>query len=54
MKSLLASSALMVLALSMPAAGWASSEPAGQSWGVDTANISSTVKPGDDFYRYVN
>lgn len=23
-------------------------------WGVDTASMSTTVKPGDDFYRYVN
>ena len=24
------------------------------SWGVDTAGMSRTVRPGDDFYRYVN
>jgi endothelin-converting enzyme/putative endopeptidase len=24
------------------------------SWGVDTSGISRTIKPGDDFYRYVN
>ena len=24
------------------------------TWGVDTAGLSNTVKPGDDFYRYVN
>jgi hypothetical protein len=24
------------------------------SWGVDTAGLSRTVRPGDDFYRYVN
>jgi endothelin-converting enzyme/putative endopeptidase len=24
------------------------------AWGVDTANFSKTVRPGDDFYRYVN
>ena len=23
-------------------------------WGIDTAGMSKTVKPGDDFYRYVN
>jgi endothelin-converting enzyme/putative endopeptidase len=23
-------------------------------WGVDTAGLSKTVRPGDDFYRYVN
>lgn len=23
-------------------------------WGVDTKNLSRTVRPGDDFYRYVN
>lgn len=54
MKSLLASSALMVFALSMPAAAWASSEPSSESWGVDTASFSQSVRPGDDFYRYVN
>ncbi|WP_379920962.1 M13 family metallopeptidase [Erythrobacter sp. R86502] len=29
-------------------------EPAAADWGVDTASLSSTIKPGDDFYRYVN
>ncbi len=24
------------------------------SWGIETSNISSAVKPGDDFYQYVN
>lgn len=24
------------------------------AWGVDTAGLSRTVRPGDDFYRYVN
>jgi endothelin-converting enzyme/putative endopeptidase len=24
------------------------------AWGVDTAGLSQTVRPGDDFYRYVN
>jgi putative endopeptidase len=24
------------------------------AWGVDTAGMSKTIKPGDDFYRYVN
>jgi len=23
-------------------------------WGIDTAGVSKTVRPGDDFYRYVN
>lgn len=54
MKALLASSALMVFALSMPAAAWASSAPTSESWGVDTASFSQSVRPGDDFYRYVN
>ncbi len=24
------------------------------AWGVDTASLSGTIRPGDDFYRYVN
>ena len=28
--------------------------PALGTWGVDVANIDKSVKPGDDFYRYVN
>lgn len=28
--------------------------PAMANWGVDPAGISRTVRPGDDFYRYVN
>ena len=24
------------------------------SWGVDTSGLSKTIRPGDDFYRYVN
>ena len=24
------------------------------TWGVDTAGLSKTVRPGDDFYTYVN
>jgi len=29
-------------------------KPALGAWGVDLSNIDSAVKPGDDFYRYVN
>jgi len=54
MKALLASSALIVLAWSIPTASLAAPEPASASWGVDPRNFSATVRPGDDFYRYVN
>lgn len=54
MKALLASSALIVLAWSSPTASLAAAEPAAAHWGVDTSNFSATVRPGDDFYRYVN
>ena len=44
------------LALGIPAAG-AQTPPqtaAIGTWGVDTQGLSRTVKPGDEFYRYVN
>lgn len=30
------------------------SKPVLGTWGVETQNISTTLRPGDDFYRYVN
>ncbi|HEU4652142.1 MAG TPA: M13 family metallopeptidase, partial [Croceibacterium sp.] len=51
------------LALAMPAAAQASPSPEEASvlpvmefgtWGVDPALLDSTVKPGDDFFAYVN
>jgi putative endopeptidase len=57
MKSLLlASVAATLLALS-PAAAAESTAPqkaAIGDWGVDTKGLSKTIKPGDDFYRFVN
>jgi putative endopeptidase len=32
----------------------AADRPALGAWGVETRHISGTVRPGDDFYRYVN
>ena len=44
---------LAVMLASM--AGPASAQPAATgAWGVDLTQMSSTIKPGDDFYRYVN
>jgi putative endopeptidase len=44
------------VALSWAPQGFAQSAPKAQigQWGVDTSGMSKTVKPGDDFYRYVN
>jgi putative endopeptidase len=35
------------------AATWASAAPEYGTWGLDTATLDLSVKPGDDFYRYV-
>ena len=43
-----------LLVFAAPASVTAQPGNAGASWGVDTRNLSSTVRPGDDFYRYVN
>lgn len=44
--------------LLMPPVVRASPDPAATpgepGWGVDTAALSATIRPGDDFYRYVN
>ncbi len=49
---------LFALTLTFCMAPWALAAPAAQAaigqWGVDTAGLSTTVRPGDDFYRYVN
>jgi predicted metalloendopeptidase len=37
-----------------PAAGATADKAALGSWGIDLANMDKSVKPGDDFYRYVN
>jgi endothelin-converting enzyme/putative endopeptidase len=53
-KLLLAGVATAVLAL-LPLQGALADEKAAiGAWGVDTAGLSRTVRPGDDFYRYVN
>lgn len=49
---------LFVLTLTFCMGPWALAAPAAKAaigqWGVDTAGLSTTVQPGDDFYRYVN
>jgi endothelin-converting enzyme/putative endopeptidase len=57
MKSILFLGAAVVLGLSAPAlaADSPGKPPAAiGAWGVDTGGLSKTVRPGDDFYRYVN
>lgn len=38
----------------LPGAALAAEKPVLGAWGIETQHISRTVKPGDDFYRYVN
>lgn len=52
MKHLLHATAAIALLIAAPAI--AQTAPAIGAWGVDTASFSKTVKPGDDFYTYVN
>ncbi|MBL8771181.1 MAG: M13 family metallopeptidase [Phenylobacterium sp.] len=48
--------AVFAVALAAAQAGPAPAQPrpATGAWGVDLAGLSQTVRPGDDFYRYVN
>jgi len=50
----LAGIAAAVLALLPVQRALADDKAAIGAWGVDTAGMSRTVRPGDDFYRYVN
>ena len=57
MRPLLVSASAIALLLLPVTGGNARSEPAAPApadWGVDTAALSATIRPGDDFYRYVN
>lgn len=57
MRALFVSASAMALLLLPASPGIARSEPAtpeAAGWGVDTALLSPTIRPGDDFYRYVN
>jgi len=57
MKRILTSSVVTVLAAMALQPAAALAEPlkaAIGEWGIDTAGLSQTVRPGDDFYRYVN
>ncbi|MDG1418945.1 MAG: M13 family metallopeptidase [Maricaulis sp.] len=64
-KYLLSGACIALLAACNPAAETGSSDQATMTsdapqdaqlgdWGIETANISETVSPGDDFFRYVN
>lgn len=60
MKSILLTGVVFALFAVSPTPAFAAdgeaSPPKAQigEWGVDTSNISKTVRPGDDFYRHVN
>ena len=60
MRHLLLAGIATMLMVASPSAAWETPDSAAPakaqigSWGVDTAGISKTVRPGDDFYRYVN
>jgi predicted metalloendopeptidase len=57
MKRIIGSSAVVALAVLawQPAATGAEPPRAAiGEWGIETAGMSKTVRPGDDFYRYVN
>jgi endothelin-converting enzyme/putative endopeptidase len=55
MKSLLLTSlAAATLALAPLQAAETAQKAAIGTWGVDTAGLSKTLRPGDDFYRYTN
>ena len=59
MKSLLLTSVATALLTLAPVYAANAAEPAAPQkaaigdWGVDTKGLSKTVKPGNDFYRYV-
>lgn len=50
----LKTTALLLVMLPWPAGAQERPRPEIGAWGVDTAGMSSTVRAGDDFYRYVN
>jgi endothelin-converting enzyme/putative endopeptidase len=53
-RNLCASLLLLPLTFATRRAFAATGIPAGSEWGVDLSNISPAIKPGDDFYEYVN
>jgi endothelin-converting enzyme/putative endopeptidase len=46
--------ALLVVGPTIIQTAFAAEKPVLGAWGVETQQISSTLRPGDDFYRYVN
>jgi endothelin-converting enzyme/putative endopeptidase len=54
MRSLLVSVSAAALLLLPATAGIAQSRIEAAAWGVDPDGLSQTVRPGEDFYRYVN
>jgi endothelin-converting enzyme/putative endopeptidase len=53
LRVMLCAATALVALLPAPAV-WASDKAGIGTWGVDTAALSKTVRPADDFYRYVN
>lgn len=57
MNALLRTMSALTLTLTLCLAPGAQAAPGSAAigrWGVDTAGLSTTIRPGDDFYRYVN
>ena len=41
-------------AATAPVAAAAPAKPENGAWGIDLSNMDTAIKPGDDFYSYVN
>ena len=54
MRATLIACAMSVGLYVSPGAATAADKPVLGTWGIETRHMSRTVKPGDDFYRYVN
>jgi putative endopeptidase len=53
-RAVLRYSAIFLLGLTPSLHAQERARPEIGAWGVDTSSMSKTVRPGDDFYRYVN
>jgi putative endopeptidase len=54
MKTLLVSATALALLVQPGSAALAGPGSAAPTWGIDTQGLSTSLRPGDDFYRYVN